>query len=175
MDPNHPNRDRRIAYSNAECFDMIFVYGECHGNSRLAAMEYALRYPERPHPPNSYFHTLAGKLQRTGSFHGREGGHHLRPGRATPPEMIEAVREAVTNSPHTSTRKLGRQLGATQKVAHKILKKHLKRRPWKRHTTQKLVAQDHARRLEFCEFMIERVSFHGPIRIVNRSFRFFFC
>ena len=87
--------------------------------------------------------------------------------------MIEAVREAVTNSPHTSTRKLGRQLGATQKVAHKILKKHLKWRPWKRHTTQKLVAQDHARRLEFSEFMIERVSFHGPIRIVNRSFRFF--
>jgi len=158
-----PHNDRRIAYSNADCFDMMMIYGECRQNSRIAAMEYALRYPNRRHPSNGYIHRLAGKLQRTGNFHGKEPGARLRPGRQTPPELIEVVRESVTRTPHTSTRKIARHQQITQKVAHVILKKHLGWRPWKRHTTQRLFPRDFEQRRDFCEDIIERVSKNASV------------
>lgn len=142
-------------YLSSELFDMVLVLGECRQNHREASRVYATRYPARRHPTAGQIHHFAETLRNTGSFYRQRVN---RGGRRTPPEMIAAVRDNVTLHRHTSTRAVGRELNIHHTVAHRILKKHLGWRPWKRHTVQKLLAGDPERRMAFCDWIIDMVS-----------------
>jgi len=145
------------ADTSVEMTDMALVYGECHQNSEQAALQYALRFPARRHPGRGFFHRLVNRLRQTGSFHLRRG----RPRRndARPPERTEDVRRLFTANPHTSTRVVARQINRSHSLVHKILKKYLKWRPWKKFTTNLLTARDHDRRVAFCDWICDQVSY----------------
>lgn len=146
--------DRRRVYSNDELFDIIGVYFECQRNSLAAARQYALRYPNRRHPRRGYIHNLAQTLRQTGSFHPRQPGRLRR----NPPAQVEEVRQRVVANPHTSTRAIARDLNSNKSTVHRIIKKYLRMKPWKRHTVHKLEEADHPRRIAFCEWIVDRVS-----------------
>ena len=146
----------RQFYSIGEQFDMIMVCGECRQRSREASRLYQLRYPDRRHPDNGYFHRLAERLQQTGSFHGRQERPRVG-NRQMAPAVVNAVRENVVQNPHTSTRAVGRDLGIPYLRAHRVLKKYLKWKPWKRTTVQKLQDEDLPRRMDFAEWIVDQV------------------
>ncbi|XP_071575472.1 uncharacterized protein [Temnothorax nylanderi] len=141
-------------YTNEELANMLLIYGECRKNGRQAAILYAERFPEKRHPAHGYFHNLLTRLVQHGTLHAstRALNHHNRP-----EEIINQVREAVTENPHTSTRGIGYDLGMDHNKAHRIIKKDLRMHPYKRHTTQMLLPQDLLRRERFCDWVSEQI------------------
>jgi len=146
----------RQFHSIGEQFDTMMVYGECRQRSREAAGLYQLRYPDRRHTDNEYFHRLAEKLQQTGPFHGRQERPRLG-NRQMALAVVNAVRENVVQNSHTSTRAVGRDLDIPYLRAHRVLKKYLKWRPWKRTTVQKLQDEDLPRRMDIAEWIVDQV------------------
>ena len=141
-------------YSNEHMLDMVAIWGECRRDLRQAAQLYAQRYPDRRHPANSTFHRLAENLKNHGGFKKT----NARNRRHRQPDVVETVRRAVTENPHTSVRAVAADSGVCKSVVHDVLKHYLKWRPWKRHTTHKLTPNDFGRRENFCDWIAERVS-----------------
>jgi len=42
--------------NNADKVELVFIYGECQRNVRIAAMAYTERYPKRYYPPYNYIY-----------------------------------------------------------------------------------------------------------------------
>ncbi|PSN45189.1 hypothetical protein C0J52_21921 [Blattella germanica] len=121
---------------------------------RQAAQLYAQRYPDRRHPANSTFHRLAENLKNHGGFKKT----NARNRRHRQLDVVETVRRAVTENPHTSVRAVAADSGICKSVVHDVLKHYLKWRPWKRHTTHKLTPNDFGRRENFCDWIAERMN-----------------
>jgi len=143
-----------VRFENKELADMLLVYGECHKNQREAAALYAQRFPHKRHPKHGFFHSLYDRVCKYGLGASTRPLHvHRRANRE-----IDAVRGALINNPHTSTRAIGRELNIEPTKVHRIIKNNLGWHPFKRHTTQRLFPADLRRREAFCEWMLEQVS-----------------
>lgn len=144
-----------VQYENQELVDMLLIYGECYKNQRRAAALYAERFPERRHPRHNFFHSLCVRLCEHGTLHASRKPQRVPP-RAR--ESIDAVRMALENNPHTSTRAIGRDLQIKYTKVHRIIKKDLGWKPFKRHTSHGLFPGDSARRETFCDWMLNQVT-----------------
>lgn len=153
-------RMEAVRYSNQELADMLLIFGECHKNQRRAAALYALRFPDRRHPGHGFFHSLFVRLCEHGMLHASTKPHRV-PSRAR--NVIETVKTALENDPHTSTRIVGRALQINHTKVHRIIKKDLGWHPFKRHTSQRLFPADFPRREAFCDWMLNQVS----VRMIN--------
>ena len=142
-------------YENDELTDMVFIYAECGRNERQAATLYAARFPERRHPHYSIFRQLEHRMRRYGSLHVPNQRINVR---RRNDEAINAVRMAVLDNPHTSTRVIATELGMDHTTVHCIIKKNLMMHPYKCHTTQLLHRGDFFRREAFCDWIAEQVS-----------------
>ncbi len=85
----------------------------------------------------------------------------MRERNARNPEAVALVAQAVDpqqGDPHTSVRATARALGMGKSSVHKMLKKDLNMRPWKRAQVQELKAADLANRARACEELMDRVG-----------------
>jgi len=73
--------------------------------------------------------------------------------------MAAEVEGMFRRNPHTSTRAVARQIRRSHFFVHKILKKYLRWRPWKRHTSHELKERDLEARRVFCDMIVDRVRF----------------
>jgi hypothetical protein len=53
-------------FTNAECADMLYVYGFCNGNAIAAVEEYRRRFPMRRIPDSSVFSKMVNTLRESG-------------------------------------------------------------------------------------------------------------
>lgn len=144
-----------VQYRNQELVDMLLIYGECLKNQRRSAALYAERFPDRRHPGHGFFRSLVVRLCEHGMLHASRKPQRV-PARAR--ESIDAVRMALENNPHTSTRAIGRDLQMKHTKVHRIIKKDLGWKPFKRHTSQGLFPADFPRREAFCDWILNQVS-----------------
>ncbi|KAK3931512.1 Transposable element Tc1 transposase [Frankliniella fusca] len=146
--------------TNNDKFNMVMIFGECGGRAMEAAAVYAARYPDRPRPRHQHFIVLADRLRATGTFAPRpRAGGRVREIRI--PEAVALVAQAVDQQqgdPHTSVRVTARTLGMRKTSVHKMLKKDLNMRPWKRFQVQELKERDLANRARACEELMDRVD-----------------
>ena len=111
-----------VQYINAEYTytDMLLTLGFCEGNARESVRVYSKRFPNRRVPSHPTFAAVERRLRETGSFasntvdNGRERFVRI-------PEVEEDILERVEEDPELSTRRIGRELGVSKDVVHKVL------------------------------------------------------
>ncbi|KAK3929171.1 Histone-lysine N-methyltransferase SETMAR [Frankliniella fusca] len=143
-------------FTNEEMTDMMLVFGEANENSRLAAALYQQRFPERVVPRHQRFPELRDRLKNTGTFAPVRRNEVVRSARA--PEAIPLVQQVLNADPHTSTRKTGKMLNMSHVSVHRIIKHDLGMHPFKRHAVQQLLPGDPPRRLQMCQWLLDKVD-----------------
>lgn len=150
--------DHQAHFTPGEYTDMLMIYGETRrvstrGNvsysASLAARLYAERYPNRT--PTTYEIILrAVNAYREGRNPGQRGSQ----GR---PQTVDddVVLEQVTEDPSTSVRLIERRTGVPKSSAQRILKRH-QYYPYHIQRVQTLLTSDYARRIVFCQTMIQK-------------------
>jgi hypothetical protein len=127
---------------------MIFIYGECRGNNRLAANVYAQRFPNLRHPSYTTIRNVTMRFRETGSVRDRP-----RSGR--PRSDDTAVLAYFHAYPHSSTREVSMACGLTQPRIMQILKRN-KMHPYSCFLQQALHYRDYALRLDWCNFLLNK-------------------
>lgn len=135
-------------YTNSEYADMLIIYGECSKNARMAAREYALRFPARRHPSHKLFPVVERRGQITG-FLGPARNRERPLGEV----HVEDVMEHFQNNPRTSIRRASLELGINRSAIHRVLtKNHF--HPYHDTPVQDLLPQDFGTRIEFCDWFL---------------------
>lgn len=140
-----------VQYTNAEYTDMLLTLGFCEGNARESVRVYSERFPNRRVPSHPTFAAVERRLRETGSFapntvdNGRERFVRI-------PEVEEDILERVEEDPELSTRRIGRELGVSKDVVHKVLREQLLY-PYHKKPVQELLVHDPQIRLGFCRFV----------------------
>lgn len=103
-----------------------------------------------------HFQTVVARclnvFRETGSVLRREGSGHVS---KRTPEVVEAVRQVVTDQPKTSIRQLSQQVDLSVGTCHTILHKDLHFYPYRLTAVQELLPADHPRRLQFCRWFLD--------------------
>jgi len=60
---------QRPRYTNEELANMLFIYGECHKNERMAAILYANRFPDKRNPTHALFDFFFRRICQYGTLH----------------------------------------------------------------------------------------------------------
>lgn len=144
-----PNR------TNSEYVDMLLIYGEVRQNSAAASRLYAQRFPNRITPRPQKFTALVLRARETGvlqTSRGRDGG----PGRHqrildTEVEVLNLVEE----DPSTSTRKISRQVGVSNRIVWRTIREN-QLHPFHLLKVQALQPADHLSRVQFCSWFLRK-------------------
>lgn len=138
-------------YSHLEYANMVFIYGLCNGNATAAAEEYRQRFPHQRTPNRKAFIRVFNKLCETGTL----PSANVTSERAIRQDLeeIENVLALVEEDATTSSRRIGTQLGIPQKrVINTLHEQGLY--PYHVQRVQHLQPGDYAKRMEFCEWII---------------------
>ena len=87
----------------------------------LTQREYRKRHRNQSGPDKKTIHALSNRFEQYGTT--LDSHHSGRPRTARSEENIARVRESVTESPKTSTRRRPQQLNISQRSLRRILKK----------------------------------------------------
>ena len=141
-------------YSTNEYCDMYLIYGECHQNALEAARLYATRYPTRRHPSHPVFIRLDRRMRDYGRI---LPVSNIDAGRSQEydPRIEEAILDAVTINPSISVRTLARQFNFQIATIHSILRRN-DLHPFHLRRVQVLSPDDLPKRVEFCEWLLQR-------------------
>lgn len=141
--------------TNSEYVDMLIIYGEIYQNSAAASRLYAERFPNRVTPIPQKFTTLVIRARETGVLQTRQGrgggpGRHQR--------ILDAEEEVlnlVEEDPSTSTRKISRQVGVSNRIVWRTLREN-QLYPFHVQRVQALQPEDHPLRLQFCRWFLRK-------------------
>lgn len=142
----------KMNYFHEELIEMIYILGESERNSFLASRLYAQRYPDRRHPKPEAFESVKERFERTGSIK-YEKKERTKP--ITGEENEIMVLTSIVEDPHTSTRKVSRQLNISQTSVSRVIRKH-KFHPYHIKLAQELDEGDFQNRLNFCQWAVDK-------------------
>ncbi|XP_050310430.1 uncharacterized protein LOC126746298 [Anthonomus grandis grandis] len=142
-----------MVFSSSEQRDMVQIYYSLNRNSQRSCQQYLEQYPERPQPNYTYFGALDRNLSLYGSFTKPRNMYGTR----VHPETEQAIINAVTQNPQGSTRQFSRELNMPSTRIHRVLRKN-RYRPYKLHISQELKHGDTDRRLQFCNWLNEKLQ-----------------
>ena len=137
--------------SREERIEVILMAGS--GSSRKVAMEF-----NRKHGKNIIHDTVAKlirKFQKTGSVADQQKNGRRRT--ATDEGTTDRIPAALTRSPRKSTRRLAAESGVSRSSIRRILKAN-KWHPYKLHMAQHLGEDDPDRRMEICEWALNKLN-----------------
>jgi len=137
--------------NNHEKVQLLLIYGKCNRNAREATMmyEYSRKYPDRYHPHYTYVQKLEKSLKENGLFNRTNAvQQHSRANRNLNEDIENQVLVYVHLNPRSSVRHVGREVGESETLVHKILKKY-KLLPYKPDFVQNVRITDSEKRLHF--------------------------
>lgn len=128
---------------------MVLLYGKCDENARMAAREYARKFPDRPHPTEGTFRHIVKSLKDTGCFQ-KPRKNRMRPQRTD--DNVVSILARVAVEPTISIRRIEAETNISRPTIQRILKDaHL--HAFKCFLTQELKANDFERRLHYIDTM----------------------
>lgn len=133
-----------------EKIDMYNVYLQSGRNSYQALRLYRDQFGARRLPNRRIFSKLEQTLRRTGSFVKAKREYEINK-----PDLELNVLLCLEENPRTSVREISFNTGIAATTVHRILKKHNKK-AYKDSPVQHLQEQDGPRRLEFCNYFLQR-------------------
>lgn len=141
-------------FTNIELTDIVLVYGAAGENSRQAQILYRERFPNRRIPDCRTFISTVQHLRDHGKFESVNADRgRTRTQRTLAAE--EEILEAVENRPQLSCRRLGLEIGVSSFVVWRTLKEQ-GLHPYHIQKVQALYPGDEEKRVEFCEWMIQK-------------------
>lgn len=144
-----------MVYTNAEAYDMLRIYFECHENEVIASRTYNITYPNRQPQSRKVFRRLVIRLRTTGrvqSIPTRERRRSVRN-----EDNIVNVLTCIEINPQVSTREISRMMGIPQPTIVRILNQH-RLHPYHVALHQSLTVNDFESRLNFCNWMQNMVE-----------------
>lgn len=137
------------------------------GNTQETVVQqlFPAKFQNRPIPHQATISRLVCRFEETGSVQARKKSG--RPKSATSQETATAVLAAIEAGPHSSVRQLSSDAGISTGSVHSILKK-AGYHPYKLKFVQELGEGDSDRRIEFCEWALEKAN-------ADRGFLFNLC
>jgi len=143
--------------NNQEKVQMLLIYGRCNRNSRQSAKMYAEQYPGRYHPPHTLFIKIEKLLINHGAFSVKGvRNQQIRQNNINDDVELQVLAYIRLN-PRSSVRHVGREVGISFGLVHKILKKH-KLHPYKPELVQHLRPTDPERRLNFIAWLLVQID-----------------
>lgn len=142
-----------MALSKEERIDIVLH--AAIGSYRAIADDFNRRHPERQPITHGAVGKLIAKFKETGRVDDRERSG--RPRSVTDEDSSVAILAAVSKSPHKSTRRLSQEHGLSQRSVLRILHA-FKWHPYKVQMLQHLSEDDPDRRIEFCEWALQRLE-----------------
>lgn len=142
-------------YSQQELVNMIYCLGESQRNCVLASRIYRANYPGLDrYPRPECFRKLRDRFERTGNVHYEKTKriHEVSNENA----QINILTRIIEN-PNTSVREVSEEQGASRSLINKIIKKN-KLHPYRLSHHQALTDQDHQRRLQFCNWAMNKMQ-----------------
>ncbi len=121
-------------------------------------------FPNRDAPHRNAVRSLITKFRETGSIHDAD-----RSGRAIvlTEEKVDAISEAMTNSPNKSLRRLSQEANISLGSAHNAVRKNLKLHPYKVTCYHELKEADYEKRVQYCRWFRQLI---GDDDVLNRTF-----
>lgn len=156
-----------MALSERERITVLMMrgFGDRQRSFQEVANLFNVTFPDRlPISKSTVFRTIS-RFGETGSI--KDKPRSGRPKTATNPDAALDVLLTFEENPHASIRKTSQQTGVSRTSVGRILKLH-DYHPYKIKLVQELIGDDHDRRLEYCETMMERVA-------ANDRFLFWTC
>lgn len=100
-----------FTFSYHEYMDMMFVFGQCEGDTDLAQREYATRYPNRITPSKDLFNDVFQYLRDTGTYPGvtNSSDHGERNTRSR--SGVRRVQRSIQRSPDNDVRRVSSPVG----------------------------------------------------------------
>lgn len=126
--------------------------------------EFARMFPLSKIPHRNTARELFKRFNDTGSV----GNYPMSGRKPISDEMAMGITDSALENPTTSTRRIAQQVGCSQSTVCKTLKKE-KYRPYKVSRVQKLLAADKPKRIEFCNWLNDLLTRHGP-ELMNQMF-----
>ncbi|XP_011313280.1 uncharacterized protein [Fopius arisanus] len=124
-----------VRFTAAEYADMVAVYGVAGGVAAEA--------------------TLCGAYQRLREDNLLPRHGEVRPRRGDRVQVEEEILETVENSPELSVRGIASALGTTRSTVHRVLRVE-GLHPWKYTPVQELKPEDFPKRVDFCQWLLDR-------------------
>ena len=133
-----------MAANGSEKAFCVLTFHECR-SVRIVQLQFSTKFGKQP-PSDNSIRSWYVQFQETGCVCKRKG-----PGRpSVTEEQLVQVRQAFVLSPRKSTVRGSRELGIPQQTVWRILRKRLKRKPYRLMPLQKLQPDYHHRRTTFC-------------------------
>lgn len=138
-------------YTTEEYADMHFIYGFCNANARMAAREYANRYPHRQTPHHETFTNLHRRLRERGTLfpYNSEGTGNVQHNVNDDQQILDLFRQ----NPSLSTRRAALQLGVNRNKVWRVLRIE-QQHPFHYTPVQDLLPTDLPRRVDFCRLLL---------------------
>lgn len=139
-----------LRFTSEEKFDMLECYIKNNRNATMALNSYTENYPERQQPNKRYFSKLVANLRMCGSFEQPRAKNYERDN-----NRDNQIINYFNDNPTSSTRVGNRELNIPRTTIRRVLKKN-KYHPYKPTIVQGLQEDDFVRRLEFCNWYVNK-------------------
>lgn len=141
-------------YSNNDLLNLFYTHGECGRIVRRTCRLFNERYPDLPTMTPGKFARIEARFMATGSV--RATRNHQKPVINNEDNEVNVL--AFFHAyPRSSTPAAALDLGISRASIHRILRKH-RMHPFSEITVHGLRLGDEARRVDFCEFMIIKMT-----------------
>ena len=158
------NNDAWREYTNAEYLQMYRQYVRQGDDSRRAAEDYALSFPNRRHPDHRVIQNVVDSLSDTGCVNPRARERQPVPS-ITPTELVNLILAAFSDDDRLSTRICALRLGTNHTLVHKILVKN----GWYPYHYRKVqgfrTVNDYVNRLHFCNIFVAGIIMNPALPI----------
>lgn len=140
---------------------ILIVKAYYESNGSIVGTERKLRaiMGRREAPAKRTIQRVMAKFEESGSVCDKQTPIRHRGQRSR--ENIEAVSASVAADNTISVRRRSQQLNLSKSTLHRILTKDLHFHAYKIQLTQELKPRDHARRREFCEWVLQNIAVDG--------------
>lgn len=141
-------------FSNDQYCEMVLLYGECQRNSVQTALQYAIRFPNDPHPTSRTIRKVVHRLRETGST--RRRPRSVNSGMRTRIPVEDVLGYALAH-PHSSTREISQHCGLGRNRVWEILHKN-GAHPYHVTPQQGLLPGDKERRFDWCNWVLNELE-----------------
>lgn len=140
-------------YSNEEMADMVLIYGEARGNSRLAVRIYRERFGNTRNVPNPRtFSSLYRRLRENGRFVVASQHSRVNPNVDVEQQILDYFEE----NPTASTRSAATAIGVGHVRVWRTLNSH-ELHPHRYMRVQGMLPSDFEPRIQFCSWLLQNI------------------
>lgn len=146
------------SYSIQDRIFLLQSYYQGQNNVAVSLRKWSSAFKNRARPSHNTVKNLVEKFERTGSVKNDIDARKNKERTVTTPELIEELDKLTTDEPSISMRRAAQRFNISHSTVHKVLRKDLKKFPYKIQTAQRLTEAAKQRRFEFAIEFLDKIE-----------------